>query len=68
MDNHVNEFDMVTTRNWTVFVYNEDQEVIDEWIIKDRTQHDAHREAESEVEHRHPNADSWTMYPEKEPK
>jgi len=51
------------TKNWIVRVYNEDDKIIDKWIIKDRSEHDALSEAENEmdrVSQREDYAD-WTM-------
>jgi hypothetical protein len=56
---------MEETKTWRVRVYNDDDVVIDTWLIADRTQDEARKEAESEVEHRHPECGDWTMMIEK---
>jgi len=40
--------------NWVVRVYDADDNELDRWTIKDRTGDEARKEAESEVETRHP--------------
>lgn len=45
---------------WHVQVYNKRNKVIKQWMIVDRTEHEASREAEADVA-RIPNADDWTM-------
>jgi hypothetical protein len=51
------------TKNWIVRVYNEDDKIIDKWIINDRSEHDALSEAENamdRISQREDYAD-WTM-------
>ena len=46
--------------NWKVKVYNENDCVIDTWIIQDRTEQQAVKEAEAEID-RIPDVNDWTM-------
>lgn len=48
-------------KNWVVLVYDEDDNIIERWTIEGRTEHEASREAESEVEQRFPDAADWTL-------
>jgi len=47
--------------NWIVRIYDENNKVVDHWIIKDRSEMEASKEAMSEIEHRHPNCADWTL-------
>ena len=47
--------------NWKIRVYDDNEKVVESWVIKDRTSQEAHKEAMSEVEHRHPMCNEWTM-------
>jgi hypothetical protein len=47
--------------NWEVRVYNKNNKMIASWIIKDRTEHDADREAMSCIETCYPNSDDWSL-------
>lgn len=43
--------------NWQVVAYDEKNNVIEQWIIKDRTEHEAEKEATADL----PICDDWTM-------
>jgi hypothetical protein len=47
--------------NWKVRIYDKDNKVIALWYINERTEHEAEKEARSEIEHRFPDCDDWTM-------
>lgn len=49
------------TQDWIVRVYNEDNEIIEEFEILDRTEQEALKEAEADVERM--DCDDWTMTP-----
>jgi hypothetical protein len=55
----VNESDMKKIRNWIIRCYDKNDKEIESFIIKDRTEHEAEREAESDP--RVLKADDWTM-------
>ena len=57
---------MSDLHDWVVRVYNKNNKVIAKWIIEDRTEHDASREAESAVETCYQRADDWTLTQRKE--
>ena len=44
--------------NWTVCVYDEHDNKIDQWVIKDRTEHEAENEAIADLPS---NCADWTM-------
>ena len=51
---------MNTNCDWTVRVYDERNNQIDSWIIKDRTEHEAEKEAMADLPQ---NCDDWTLTP-----
>jgi len=59
------------TKNWIVRVYDEDNKIIDKWIIEGRTESEALSEAENEMDRvsQREDYDDWTMMPyKKKPK
>lgn len=46
-------------KNWMVKVYNKNNKRIDEFIIKNRTENQARKEAENDISVK--KGDSWTM-------
>lgn len=48
------------TATWQVIVYDKDENQIAEWLIEDRTEGEAVREAEYDVHHT-PDSEDWTM-------
>jgi hypothetical protein len=52
-------------RDWRVRVYDEDNngKIKETWIIRDRTEEEAEKEADSEICHRIPIHDGWSMSP-----
>lgn len=52
--------DCITKQDWMVTEYDETEKIIDTWIIEDRTEHEAEREAESTVSR---DCADWTMMP-----
>ena len=49
-----------TPEDWTVRVYNEEEEMVAEWVIYGRTEKEAFKEASAEVA-RLKAEDDWTM-------
>ena len=49
-------------KNWIVRVYDDADEIIDEWIIKDRFEWEAEKEAFSRI-NSNPKYADWTMIP-----
>lgn len=49
--------------DWIVSLYDSDNKIFDHWIIEDRYEHDAHSEAENEIDRRSQSEDieDWTM-------
>ena len=60
---------MANKGNWMVRVYNQGGDVCDSWVIKDRTEDEARREAEADIQKAGGMAsawdkiDDWTMIP-----
>lgn len=52
--------DMSAVDTWVVKVYDEDDAVIAQWHIEDRTEREAEREAMADVEREYPGCD-WTL-------
>ena len=47
--------------NWEVTAYDIDGEVLDSWVLENRTLDEATHEAEAEIDLRLPDTDDWTM-------
>ena len=51
-----------TKTDWTVHVYNDDDTIMAQWVIEDRTEREAEKEAMADIERDHPGQ-CWTMTP-----
>ena len=49
-------------RMWLVQVYSEDDRLVARWYIEDRTEREAYREAEADINREYPGHD-WTLTP-----
>ena len=47
--------------NWRVTVYDKADHVLATWVIENRTENEAEREASHDVAMSHPDYDTWTM-------
>lgn len=52
---------MEHTSDWRVRVYNKRDKVIKSWIIENRTENEASKEAEADIANNYPNAADWSM-------
>ena len=49
---------MKNTYNWKVVAYDENDNIIEEWTIENRTEHEAEKEAIADLPD---NMEDWTM-------
>ena len=56
-------FKLTGRRSWEVRVYADESDVepIAKWLIEDRTEREAYKEAEADIRREHPEAGDWTL-------
>lgn len=56
-------FKLTGRRSWEVRVYarQHDVEPLAKWLIEDRTEREAQKEAEADIHREHPDAEDWTL-------